>query len=860
MATPRDLVEEISSEYVNSGPLALRNLAGAIVIIQKAFPKYQSYLMEFVQNADDARSGSLRIEVLQNAMRILNDGLPFSEEDVRSVCGVALSSKTAKEYIGYLGVGFKSVFLICECPEIYSGDYQFKFDKSAWQDPKRMPWQIIPFWIDNPAVDLSKYPRFKTVFNLPLLPDSMEKLRWEITSEHLNNRILLFLRHIREIEIVDVAQDLRRRIVRSTVSKTSKYEIHQIEEYQNDDTLRSQDLWLVFRSACSVPADVRGDYTTREWERQDVDKREIVTAFRLDDENNLAREKEGTAHIGVFSFLPLREIPSGLNFLLQADFLTAPGRSELARECLWNNWLADEIYDLITKKCVRTFLRRKKWKMNFTDILYSSAGGHELFAEHIKSPLNEYLENKAVLIAEDGTALSAEELIMVDEEIRELFTDDDLELLHPKKRVLHEHCSPHPQLKTRVKEIPGPIDEFVRSSDGESLIQSRAKRKRKNVEWFKKLYSTLVEKYDYGYFCDTFTQYKNVKFDRFWEAMRGLNAPIILTNAFNVARINEAYVKPGKLRVPQELRGKFKIVHREIARAEQFDQLTKKLNEERYYYPLPDTRVPRELTEEHIRNASRQQEAQNLPLIKDNWDTLPDEERISTVREIKKQWDESVISLEDYDFVTLKTKDAEWIKPKLLVLPEEYDPEEHDLETLVKKELYDSPLRFLSAEFIGDSANSDEIGQWRRFFEELGVDRIVKSRREGGKREGIVERIAILTARRYEEQDKRVAEELGQSQNPGYDIESRAASEERYIEVKGISSDSSEGFEISLSPNEYETLQANKHKYFIYTVLDALRDPLLWVVRGDQVDESGRLKISIPSKDLEKLKDDEFRP
>jgi len=50
---------------------------------------------------------------------------------------------------------------------------------------------------------------------------------------------------------------------------------------------------------------------------------------------------------------------------------------------------------------------------NFTEILYSTEGGHELFEEYIKELLNNYLKNNAVLIAQDGTISKAEELIMM---------------------------------------------------------------------------------------------------------------------------------------------------------------------------------------------------------------------------------------------------------------------------------------------------------------------------------------------------------------------------------------------------------------------------------------------------------------
>ena len=264
MPTPREYVENIKNRQISSDKeYGLDSLAGAIDKLQKAFPRYGSFLMEFVQNADDAKSQSLKIKISQNAIKIFNDGLPFSEEDVKSICKVGRSSKTPKDYIGYLGVGFKAVFLISKCPEIYSGDFRFKFDKDSWDDPAHTPWQVIPLWIDDSQGELSG--KNKTIFNLPLKEVKlMEKLREEVRPEHLSDRILLFLRNIKEIEIIDDTQNFKRRIVKSEFSKKSGYEIHQIQEYEND-ILKNQGYWLIFRSVCEVPKEVKEDYLTKEW-------------------------------------------------------------------------------------------------------------------------------------------------------------------------------------------------------------------------------------------------------------------------------------------------------------------------------------------------------------------------------------------------------------------------------------------------------------------------------------------------------------------------------------------------------------------------------------------------------------------
>jgi len=848
MIKPKEYIENIKTEQLKSNKeFILDSLAGAIDRLQKAFPRYGSFLMEFVQNSDDAKSRSLRIEFEKGNVKILNDGDPFSEDDVKSICKVGRSSKTPKDYIGYLGVGFKSVFLISDGPEIYSGDCKFRFAKDRWDNPSVVPWQIIPLWIDSPQAELSD--KYRTVFNLPLKEVGLaEKLREEIKPEHLSNRILLFLRNLIEIEITDSNRNFERKIAKRELDKTSEHEVYQIEESQNG-VVEQTDKWVVFRSGCAVPEDVKQDYVTKDWERAGVEKREVLVAFRLDNHEDLVVESKGTAHIGAFSFLPLKEIPSGLNFLIQADFLTSPGRAEFARECLWNNWLAYEIYNLITSTCIPTFLKHKKWRMNFTEVLYSLESGHELFELHIKKPLRKYLENNGVLIAEDESQSRADKLIKVEKEVRELISDEDLQFLYPGKKIIHSNCKPSSYLKIEI--LPQEIYDFIHSSKGEELIKRKAELK--DTEWFKRLFSMFVDKYTRSYFVNRYPRY-NVEHDNFWNRMRDLYKPIILTEDNGLAKINECYTNPKRLKIPEPIKNKFKIVHPELVKDEKFIDFIKRLNEERYHYSTPDTKVIRELSEDNIKKVLKEQET--VELTPEKWEQLLDSEKIEKIKHLKNLWSTKYLSLEDYNFLTLKTKTGDWLKPENLIFPKEYKPE-HSIENLTEKRLLDLSLKFVSPEFI-EYDSEDEIRKWRKFFVEMGVDKIVEgARQEGGKKGGVVHRIGILTALRYEEKNKRPARPLAESEKPGYDIEAKSENDERFIEVKSTSDTS---YDVLLTVNEFRALRNKQDKYFIYVVMDALRNPILYVTQGDKLLQIEDVKIIIPFSKWKDVIDEEFQP
>jgi len=826
----RDHIEDIKNRYLNSDrEFVLPSLNRSIDRIEKAFPRYGSFLMEFIQNADDVNSSSLLIEIENKLVKIFNVGRVFSKDDVNSICRVGMSTKTPKDYIGYLGVGFKSVFLISDSPEIYSGEYIFKFDKNAWTDPGKVPWQVMPLWIDQ---SISLPTPYKTLFKIPVADENViQKLQEETTPEYISNRMLLFLRNLKSIEIKDRLSGVIRSIKKFLYKQTEDYEVHLIQEYLNGE-LKSQEYWLVFRSICEVPPEVKEDKTTKDWERDQVDKREVVVAFRSDENENLIIEEKGTAHIGVFSFLPLKEVPSGLNFLIQADFLTTPGRSELARECLWNEWLAKEIYKLIIEKCVPAFIKNEKWRLSFVEILYSPWGGHPLFENNIKAPLREYLEREPCLISSDGSVIRPNEAVRIsDSDIMDIITESDLKRLYPNKKILHPNCRVPWEIERHIDVEP----RFNASSGLSDKMQEllNIKSQERDINFFVNFYRKYL------------LPYKNSS----PSTLSKLKAHvIILTENYNLTNAYSVYIKPKELTIPELLKESFKIVHMDIASDNEILKMLKILGVE-------------ELTEEHIQNLLKTKEISDIAR---KWETLSNGEKLEKVKLWKELWKKAQISTRDLGFLTLKTKSGKWLKPEEIIFSEEYHPE-HQIEGLIKKGLLDLPVELLSNVFI-QYISAEEISEWLRFFKELGVDKKLQDRNF---KKDIISRIGIRTAIKFEESKGRSARELARSEEiGGYDItppleESEEGfgliqSQERYIEVKSSAKGNPDIF---LTSRQLTTLQEKREKYFVYVVRDALRNPTLSVTPGDRLLKITEIKTIIPfSKWWENAREEEFQP
>lgn len=178
---PKQHIEAISKDYLDASERILKTVSGALDRLGKAFSRRGHFVMEFIQNADDAQAKQVKFEISNNSIRISNSGKSFIAKDVDSICSAGQSSKPIEDYIGYLGVGFKSVFLISNSPEIHSGSYHFKFDKNHWQDAGKLPWQVVPIWIDKTETE-----KADTIFEVPLKHSDMAgTIRKEISRESL---------------------------------------------------------------------------------------------------------------------------------------------------------------------------------------------------------------------------------------------------------------------------------------------------------------------------------------------------------------------------------------------------------------------------------------------------------------------------------------------------------------------------------------------------------------------------------------------------------------------------------------------------------------------------------------------------
>lgn len=289
------------------------------------------FVLELIQNADDNEYSkdlllnessdvpSLKFIVSSNCIKVLNNEVGFSEENIQAICDVGRSTKAAKRsgYIGQKGIGFKSVFRVSDTPHVHSNGYHFMFDTTSGH-----VGYILPHWYPEDSTNLDENERWTTRIVLPLKDINNSEVMLRKFND-IQPSLLLFLNRLRKIAVKnEITGEIR---VMKRIDKSDKVVI-----IQHDET---EDHWLVQRKVLSN--------TTKY--KTEVLSTEIALAFPIPANQQLSYAKD-LSQQQVFAFLPLRTY--GFRFVLQGDFDLPSAREDVNNDSLWNQWLREQIPSL----------------------------------------------------------------------------------------------------------------------------------------------------------------------------------------------------------------------------------------------------------------------------------------------------------------------------------------------------------------------------------------------------------------------------------------------------------------------------------------------------------------------------------
>ena len=305
------------------------------------------FIFELIQNAEDAGARGLAFELFGDRLEVRHDGRPFTEADVRGICGVGNSAKSGDlTAIGRFGIGFKSVYAYTQTPSVHSPSVHSPGEHSPGEhfriENYVRPVAIAPDDAPDSALD-------ETLFIFPFdradLPPAEAAAEISAALAGLGLGTLLFLRNIERITVIGrpvPAAVLERAVAaedtvaaRDTVAADDDTGGHESAARRQIRLRRSSDgateEWLVWRR----DAGGTGQFDQR-----------VEIAFPVQAGISGPRLAPCPASPLVVFFPTQKE--TFLGCLIQGPYRTTPARDNVPEHDPWNQFLVRETAALLT--------------------------------------------------------------------------------------------------------------------------------------------------------------------------------------------------------------------------------------------------------------------------------------------------------------------------------------------------------------------------------------------------------------------------------------------------------------------------------------------------------------------------------
>jgi Transglutaminase-like superfamily len=300
-------------EVLEAQPKSLSQANAEELLSRRVYTDPGHFFFELMQNAEDAGARRWDVTIDDRRVTVWHDGEAFDAKDVVGVLSIGQTTKR-KDQIGFFGVGFKSVYEVCERPQIYSQVFRFEIADVS-----------IPRRLQGPPAEL---PQDGTLLVLPLR-DPADPLRSpQLLYEYalaVPPQTLLTLRSLRRIQI---RHGEASRTVEEDRSTPGLVQLRHLEQGTEDAYLVEEE---VYRYAGP---------------RARVSSTPVLVAVALD-EAGLPRPLAAESPT-LFSYLPTGE-RTGLRFLLHAHFVLPVDRERLDLEAPYNRWALSHGGELLAR-------------------------------------------------------------------------------------------------------------------------------------------------------------------------------------------------------------------------------------------------------------------------------------------------------------------------------------------------------------------------------------------------------------------------------------------------------------------------------------------------------------------------------
>lgn len=375
-------------------------LRRALERIIQLYTDKSHFVYELLQNAEDAGASKIKFEQYANRLVVLHDGHPFSMENLQGLCDIGKSDKTDDlNQIGEFGVGFKSVFGICETVRLYSYPSKEDQGKGYQQFAVEIKDFTHPVDIEDQDVDAGYTTKFVFPYSVGFTFSgfkTIDKLN-EVLSKRLQNLGITTLLFMKNLKSIDYRIDLPKLKASGTylLEKTPINDHCSLVSAIGETASKkgNEDIsYLVFsRPVTGIQAGRTID---------------IAFAVNVEESGEYTFAASKSPYISVY--FPT-ETESKLKFIVQGPYRTTPNRSSVPADDKDNIDLAEQTAALLRDSVIEL---RDSGKLNFSflnilpvdnEVFYSAP----LFECMVNETKNMMTEEK-LLLCKDGSYASAD--------------------------------------------------------------------------------------------------------------------------------------------------------------------------------------------------------------------------------------------------------------------------------------------------------------------------------------------------------------------------------------------------------------------------------------------------------------------
>lgn len=342
---PKDIVSSLYDGIMRYPAGAAKKIARSLDTLKKQLTQSgkEVFIYELLQNANDyprhakiaGEDKVLPVEVefhiAKNYLTFEHTGEYFNPKNIAAICDINDGEKADNtEAIGYKGIGFKTVFLDNDYILLNTGNYTFRFDKSA-TDVINTPWQILPIWTENNEIDndiksvFRQHPNDEFRVKFALQPRDKEILTDEdrddnyidlFTDVFESERVILFIPNIKKVSIFIDGQD--EPIIREKDNKDWCVSDSLVDDIPEDITDKINDV-------LENPDSLRSDGYEKIPEKY-MNFRKTAVKFAC---KKAERKLIPVDDAMLYCYLPAKRADWGFNFLMNTDMVPNGQRDDI---------------------------------------------------------------------------------------------------------------------------------------------------------------------------------------------------------------------------------------------------------------------------------------------------------------------------------------------------------------------------------------------------------------------------------------------------------------------------------------------------------------------------------------------------